>query len=86
MLGEELAFSKHSAVIAAFGKRFVKTGHVPSEFHSYLIEGQASRNIGDYDIKQGLTENDAKEQIGRAEKFLGMAQRLLDPDQEHDRE
>ena len=27
--GEELAFSKHSAVIAAFGQRFAQTGKVP---------------------------------------------------------
>ncbi len=26
LLGEGLSFSKHSAVIAAIGKRFVKTG------------------------------------------------------------
>ena len=33
LLGEGLAFSKHSAVIAAFGQRVAKTGRVPKEFH-----------------------------------------------------
>ena len=37
LLGEGLSFSKHSAVIAAFGQRFIKTGEVPQEFHRYLI-------------------------------------------------
>lgn len=35
--GEGLAFSKHSAVIAAFGKHFVRTNRVPVEFHRYLL-------------------------------------------------
>ncbi len=35
------AFSKHSAVIAAFGQRFVKTGLVPEHFHRFLIACQA---------------------------------------------
>jgi uncharacterized protein (UPF0332 family) len=33
LLGEELSFSKHTAVIAAFGRRFARTGVVPAEFH-----------------------------------------------------
>ncbi len=59
LLGEGLAFSKHSAVIAAFGQHFSKTGRVPQEFHRYLIEGESSRNVGDYDIKSGLSKDGA---------------------------
>jgi uncharacterized protein (UPF0332 family) len=33
LLGEGLAFSSHSAVIAAFGRHFAKTERVPPEFH-----------------------------------------------------
>lgn len=68
LLGEGLSFSKHSAVIAAFGQHFVKTGRVPHEFHRYLIEGEDSRNVGDYDINQGLSSEDALEQIKHADK------------------
>ena len=32
LLGLDLSFSKHSAVIAAFGLHFSKTGLVPGEF------------------------------------------------------
>ena len=35
LLGEGLTFSKHSAVIAAFGEHFVKPGRIPPEFHRY---------------------------------------------------
>jgi uncharacterized protein (UPF0332 family) len=32
LLGEGLSFSKHTAVIAAFGRRFARTGVVPAGF------------------------------------------------------
>lgn len=78
LLGEGLAFSKHSAVIAAFGKQFVKSGRLPQEFHRYLIEGESSRHAGDYSLKSGLSKDDADEQIERAEKFLELGERLKD--------
>jgi uncharacterized protein (UPF0332 family) len=77
LLGEGLAFSKHSAVISAFGQRFVKTGQVPREFHRFLIEGADSRNIGDYDIKSGLTSEEANQQIKRAKKFIELAEHQI---------
>ncbi|MDA8089632.1 MAG: HEPN domain-containing protein [Nitrospiraceae bacterium] len=73
LLGEGLSFSKHSAVIAAFGQHFVKTGRVPQEFHRYLIEGEDSRNVGDYDTGSGLGKEEALEQIEHAARFLELA-------------
>jgi hypothetical protein len=49
LLGEGLKYSKHSAVIAAFGQRFAKTNRVSSHLHRYLITGQDSRLLSDYD-------------------------------------
>ncbi len=77
LLGEGLSFSKHSAVIAAFGQHFVKTGQVAREFHRYLIEGADSRNVGDYDTASGLSKKDALEQIKRAKEFMKLALRLI---------
>ena len=79
LLGQGLAFSRRSAVIAAFGREFAKTGRVPPDFHRYLIEGQDIRNVGDYDTHPGLDAHDAKEQIARAEQFLDLAERLIGP-------
>ena len=73
LLGERLAFLKHSAVIAAFGQYFSKTGRVSAEYHRYLIEGESSRNAGDYDVATELTLEAAEEQLSRAEKFLKLA-------------
>jgi uncharacterized protein (UPF0332 family) len=79
LLSEGLAFSKHSAVIAAFGKAFVKTGRVAAEFHCYLIDGERNRNISDYDIHSPFTSDEANEQIGRTKKFLELAEHLIGP-------
>ena len=79
LLEEGLAFSKHSAVIAAFGRQLTKTGRVPQEFHRYLLDGQDSRNAGDYDIRPGISESEAAKQITRAEQFLQLAERLIGP-------
>ena len=49
LLSRGLSYSSHAGVISAFGQQFARTGLVPIEFHRYLIEGQDSRNIGDYD-------------------------------------
>ncbi|WP_293295604.1 MULTISPECIES: HEPN domain-containing protein [unclassified Microcoleus] len=38
--GEGISFSKHSAVIGAFGREFARTGRVPAEFHRFLIDAQ----------------------------------------------
>jgi uncharacterized protein (UPF0332 family) len=77
LLEKGLAFPKHSAVIAAFGQHFVKTGMVAAEFQRYLTEGQAARNISDYDIGPAVTAADASQQISRAQEFLELADRLL---------
>jgi uncharacterized protein (UPF0332 family) len=79
LLEEGLAFSKHSAVIAAFGKRFTKTGRVPPEYHRYLIEAQDRRNIGDYDIGPQVSKLETAEQIVRARRFLELSERLIGP-------
>lgn len=76
LLEEKLAYSKHSAVISAFGQKFAKTGRVPEAFHRYLIEAQESRNIGDYDTGPGLNRDQAAEQIVRAKEFIHLAKRF----------
>lgn len=79
LLSEGLTFSKHSAVIAAFGQHFAHTGRVPQAFHQFLIEAQSKRHSGDYELGPTLTAEQAGEQIDRAAQFIALAQRLLDP-------
>jgi uncharacterized protein (UPF0332 family) len=79
LLGKGLAFSKHSAVHAAFGEHFAKTGIVPPQFHRYLIRGMDVRHAGDYGKARSEPPEDAVEQIARAEKFLELAELHLGP-------
>jgi uncharacterized protein len=77
--GEGLAFSKHSAVIAAFGQHFARTGRVPVEFHRYLLTAQDLRHSGDYGPLHTVRLDQAREQITRAEAFLSLAESLMGP-------
>jgi uncharacterized protein (UPF0332 family) len=74
---EGLSFSKHSAVIAAFGREFAKPQRIPSEFHRYLIEAQELRSAGDYGQLNAVTSDQAAEQIDRAEQFLAIATQYI---------
>ena len=75
--GEGMSFSKHSAVISAFGREFAHSGKVPVEFHRFLMEAQELRYSGDYATDDTVTPDQAKEQIGRAAKFLKLAEQLI---------
>jgi len=77
LLGEGVAYSKHSRGISAFGQRFAKTNRVPTEFHRYLIEAEEKRSSGDYSIYPVLTEAEANEQITRAESFIALAENQI---------
>lgn len=77
LMDEGLSFSKHSAVIAAFGQHYAKSGRAPLKYHRYLIESEQRRNVGDYDLQSDLSEEDADEQLTRAEDFLDFAKRSL---------
>jgi uncharacterized protein (UPF0332 family) len=79
LVGKELAFSKHSAVHAAFGQHFCKTGLIGQEFFRYLEEGMAVRHSGDYGKGHPVTPEKMGEQIAHAEEFLKLAERLIGP-------
>ena len=77
--GEEMSFSKHSAVIAAFGREFAHTEKVPAELHRFLLEAQQLRKNGDYGSRQAVTPGQAQEAVSRAKRFLDVAEELIGP-------
>lgn len=79
LLSKGLTFSKHSAVISAFGKEFAKTGAIPPEYHGYLADAQEARNTGDYQIVSHVTEEETRRHIAHAERFLEMGEKFLRP-------
>jgi len=78
LLDRSVSFSKHSAVIAAFGMHYVKTGLVPSEYHRFLTEAFSLRHSGDYGQRGSVTLGHAQEQVSRAERFLKIVEDLME--------
>ena len=77
--GEGLSYSKHSAVIAAFGEKFAHAGRVPTEFHRFLLEAQESRHDGDYGPRNAVSPQQAQERVRHAGRFLEVATQLIGP-------
>ena len=71
------SFSKHSAVIAAFGKEFAATQQLDRKFHRYLLDAFEQRQRADYDYLAEIPAEEAEEQIHRAEEFLGVVETYL---------
>ena len=76
--GIGLSFSKHSAVIAAFGQHFAQTGKVPTDFHRFLLEAFELRHKGDYGLRHAIAYDQAKEQIARARRLLELAETVIE--------
>ncbi|VVB64418.1 HEPN domain protein [uncultured archaeon] len=70
LLTKDLRFSKHSGVIACFGKEFIKEGVFSEQLYDYLIKGFRERQKGDYDVVSMPSREDALEMIERARIFI----------------
>jgi len=71
------SYNKHSAVISAFGREYVKTGKMDLKFHRWLIDAQDFRNIGDYGIEAHISEDDANSVYEWANEFIDQAEDFL---------
>lgn len=69
LLSRDLSFSKHSAVITAFGQHFVKTGILPPSLHRYLLDAYDLRNLGDYGAVHAVDDSDARQALENAKAF-----------------
>lgn len=72
LIGEDMAFSKHSGTIAAFGQYFANPERVPKRLHGILIEAEKLRLTGDYGHTRSVTVQQAEEQIAHAEEFVAV--------------
>ena len=71
------SYSKHSAVISAFGREYTKSGKLDAKYHRWLIDAQDFRNIGDYGIEAHVSRGDAKKVCDWADEFITSAEKLL---------
>jgi uncharacterized protein (UPF0332 family) len=77
LLSRNLSFSKHSAVIAAYGKEFALTNDLDPKFHRYLIASLDTRQIGDYGVEENVSLSEVGQIITWAEEFLEAAKAYL---------
>ncbi|MCL4516600.1 MAG: HEPN domain-containing protein [Firmicutes bacterium] len=67
---KELEFSKHSAVIAAFGQHFVKTGLVPKNYQKLLLDAFDVRQRADDQILLGVSKEMAQSAYNASKSFV----------------
>jgi uncharacterized protein (UPF0332 family) len=77
LLSREQSFSKHSAVIAAFGKEFVKSGIFDSRFHHYILNAFDLRNAGDYGVLHAVSEEKAWQTIRQGHELISAIKQYL---------
>jgi len=78
LLDKGLSFSKHSALIAAFGKTFIKSGLFDSRFHQAVLHAFDLRNAGDYGTVRNVGEEQVSREIADAGELLEEIKRYLD--------
>lgn len=77
LLDKGLTFSRHAAVIAAFGQHFAKSARAAGTYHRNLIEAFEMRQASDYASSIEVTSAQCQVQISRAREFLDLACKQL---------
>jgi len=77
LLGKGLSYSKHSAVIAAFGQHFVKAGLFDRTFFDHLRKAYEDRQRGDYDAMEQVSRDTALSALTRSRDLLQATKAFL---------
>lgn len=78
LLNQNRSFSKHSGIISAFGKDFVKTGLFDKKFHQYVLEAFDLRNAGDYGAMHAVPEKKANGLLAKTKELIDAVQAHLE--------
>lgn len=78
LFAKDMSFSKHSAVISAFGREFVKTGIFPRESQRYLSKAFEERLRSDYEVAMYPDRQKCDEVLKNAEEFLNETRKYLE--------
>ncbi|MGQ9631228.1 MAG: HEPN domain-containing protein [bacterium] len=77
LLTKDLAFSKHSAIIGAFGRDFVKPKILPQKLRDYLADAFDLRQLGDYGAPGIISKDKAQQLIEHAKEFIETVEAYL---------
>ncbi len=78
LLSNGLEFRKHSGVIAAIHKNFIKTGVLPKQIGKDLNWLFEIRSVGDYGMTIHVPQEEAHSAIEAAENIVNVLVELLD--------
>ncbi len=70
LLTKNLSFSRHSAVIGAFGKEFVKTKIFPQKLRDCMVSAFDMRQLGDYGAPGSVNKEKAQTLIEETKEFI----------------
>ena len=71
------AFVRHSGVVAAFHREFVRTGKFGPEHHAALQHAMEDRNIVDYQYRELVSSERSDRVLRDAEAFVEAAEAYL---------
>jgi uncharacterized protein (UPF0332 family) len=71
------AGSKHSAIVAAFGREYAKTGKIDPLYHQMLIEDFEWRQKADYDVFWHADRETAQGRLDDARKFVALISKIF---------
>ncbi|USH00498.1 HEPN domain-containing protein [Thermococcus argininiproducens] len=77
LLTKNITVSKHSSLIALFGKELVKTGEVPYRLYTHLIMGFNLRHEADYEVMLEIPKERAKEIVKFSKEFIDFTKAYL---------
>lgn len=75
---ENIEVVKHSAVEAAFGYYFAKTGKIDPKYHKIFINSRKIREIADYNILEEIIEPVVELKIEEGREFLEIIKNYIE--------
>ena len=77
LFAEGMAFGKHSAVLSAFRRHFIKTGELDVKWSGIYQRIMSHRQIGDYDINLRVEKEQAEGDVRDAQAFVEEVEQWL---------
>lgn len=77
LLADGIRRRRHTAVEAAFGEHFARTGLLDRELHRALIDARGARETADYGVMTELVEEEASKRLCDAQRFVAAAKARL---------
>lgn len=73
-----LSRGKHSGVIAAFRRHFVKPGLIEAEYSDIYGRVMDNRHTGDYEVDVAIDPQVAEDDLGDAQRFVARVKHYLE--------